>query len=87
MNRSFLLAVARALKPDGELRLATDHAEYFTAMQSTLRESELFERSPRNHSLGNPQTTFEKLFHGRGAQIHRLVLRKVSSRMKGCASQ
>src|SRR5450755_2116535 len=29
VNESFLRAVARALKPGGELRIATDHAEYF----------------------------------------------------------
>ncbi len=86
VNASFLRAAGRALKPDGELRIATDHAEYFAAMRKLLSEFPRFEiRS--NHSLDQPQTTFEKHFHSKGAEIHRLVLRKVSPPRKGFASQ
>jgi tRNA (guanine-N7-)-methyltransferase len=79
VNESFLRAAGRALKPEGELRIATDHAEYFAAMRKLLSEFPRFEiRS--NHSLGQPLTTFEKHFHTKGAEIHRLVLRKFSAR-------
>jgi tRNA (guanine-N7-)-methyltransferase len=80
LSESFLRAVRRALKPRGELHLATDHAEYFSAMQTAVHETNLLEETESNHSLGFPISSFEKRYRQDGVAIHRLLLRKTSPR-------
>ncbi len=84
VNEGFLRAVARALQPGGELRIATDHADYFVAMKDPLQQVEGLELL--EHSLGGPVTTFERHYRSHGVEIHRLALRKVSGRRNETAS-
>ncbi len=78
-SEEFLRAAARALVPNGELRVATDHADYFREMERIARSvPELFARE-EIVSGAQPSTTFEGRFREGGAAIHRLSLRKISS--------
>jgi tRNA (guanine-N7-)-methyltransferase len=80
VTEDFLRAAATALKPEGFLQIATDHADYFAQMQGLIaRVPEIFAAS-EGAALPLPSSTFEKRFQERGAEIHRLVLRKVSER-------
>jgi tRNA (guanine-N7-)-methyltransferase len=80
LNESFLRAAARALKTGGELRMATDHAEYFAAMRESVKQVEGFEPFSIEHSLGLALSTFEKHYRNHGVEIHRLAVRRVSGR-------
>lgn len=74
----FLRAVTRALKPEGELRIATDQGEYFAAILRLIPQvPQLAALSEEECAL--PASTFAARFHERGVDIHRLVLRKVSA--------
>ncbi len=73
----FLGAVAHALIPGGLLRVATDHAEYFRAMQDIWPKVAEFELCPPDAGETGFSTTFEERFRASGARIHRVVLRKV----------
>lgn len=77
VTTGFLRAVARALKSDGAFRIKTDQADYFTAMQRTLREVPELRSIVEDEEPALPATTFEKRFLQDGAPIYRLVLRKV----------
>lgn len=72
----FLCAVARVLMPGGMLRVATDHEEYFAAMERTWPRVSEFEVCPAGEIKPSFSTTFENRFRGGGARIHRVVLRK-----------
>ena len=86
VSESFLRAAARALKTGGELRIATDSADYFAAMRETIDQVGSFAIATE-HSLGAPLSTFEKHYRNHGLEIHRLLLRKVSDRRNETASQ
>lgn len=77
-SAEFLRAVARALIPAGILRVATDHADYFSEMESIWTEMDAFQvESEKTDPVGSSfATTFEKRFHANGARIHRALLRK-----------
>jgi tRNA (guanine-N7-)-methyltransferase len=82
----FFSAIARALKPEGELRMATDQCEYFRLIETRAAEAPGFTPvSPE--AAQSPATTFEERFRARGLEIHRLTLRKVSEPRKALASQ
>ena len=72
----FLRAVAGALIPGGLLRVATDHAEYFSAMEFIWPHAVDFEVCPPGESETGFSTTFESRFRASGAEIHRITLRK-----------
>jgi tRNA (guanine-N7-)-methyltransferase len=80
VNESFLRAIERALKPGGELRIATDHGAYFAAMQVEVRKARGLTLITDVRSANGAATTFEKHFRTSGVAIHRVVLRKVSAR-------
>ncbi len=73
----FLRAVSRVLIAGGLLRVATDHAEYFSAMSAIWPRVEDFEVCPPDAADSAFCTTFEERFRAGGAQIRRVVLRKV----------
>lgn len=75
----FLRAVARALSSGGELRIATDEAEYFRQMQRLLLQAPMLAAEPHDQEDPKPTSTFEERFHERGLPIHRLLLRKRSA--------
>ncbi|MDQ6765795.1 MAG: tRNA (guanosine(46)-N7)-methyltransferase TrmB [Verrucomicrobiota bacterium] len=77
VTAEFLRAASRALQADGELRIATDHADYFSAMQRVVAEVPRLTVVP-DLETATQATTFEERFRERGLEIHRLVLRKSS---------
>jgi tRNA (guanine-N7-)-methyltransferase len=76
-TRDFLDSVAAALEPDGLLRVATDHFDYFQQMERPSRAHPQFEIVDPGDVVF-PSTKFERKFQEQGASIHRLTLRKVS---------
>ena len=74
-NAVFLRAVARALKREGLLRVATDDAPYFSAMQRITTDARDFAIDSADSAM-LPITTFEARFRATGLTIHRLSLRK-----------
>lgn len=82
----FLRELHRVLQPGGEVRLATDHAEYFEWMEDHAAQVEdLFERRPfeRPASAGEGElvgTNFERKYivEGRAFQAMILVKRELS---------
>ena len=76
VTNQFLDIIRRCLTPNGTLFVATDHADYFAAIQRLLSKTEGFVNTDAEWRL--PQSTFEKRFSATGTVIHRLALRKVS---------
>jgi len=92
-NKDFLESVFCALKPDGVLRVATDHLDYFRQIERCAAEKvkegsfkldgfktssfAMFE-SDRSSDAQFPPTKFEKKFRAQGIPIYRLTLRKIS---------
>jgi tRNA (guanine-N7-)-methyltransferase len=92
-TKDFLNSILRALEPNGLLRVATDHLDYFRQIErcaaDPLKESSskfdcLNQSSSPWFEMDNrddaqlPSTKFEKKFCAQGAPIYRLTLRKVS---------
>lgn len=77
VSTSFLRAVSRALKFEGELRIATDDEDYFASIAETVNASTFAICEPQD-AVEFPTSTFEQRFRANGTGIHRLVLRKVS---------
>ena len=71
---AFVAAVHRVLAPDGLFHIATDHPEYFAAIEGLI--SSRFKFMPTESAF--PQSTFEQRFSAAGIAIHRLLLRKIS---------
>ncbi len=80
VSEDFLRAAARALVPHGELRIATDHAEYFAEMERVADRVPIFTARRVAHGEALPSTTFEGRFRESGMEIYRLSLRKTSGR-------
>jgi tRNA (guanine-N7-)-methyltransferase len=75
-NASFLVAIRRALKAGGVLHVATDDADYFSAMQQLLVDTrDLVARDGDARAL--PMSTFETRFRTCNLAIQRLALRKL----------
>ncbi|MEO0515221.1 MAG: tRNA (guanosine(46)-N7)-methyltransferase TrmB [Planctomycetota bacterium] len=78
----FLRELHRVLQPGGEVRLATDHAEYFAWMEDHAAQvAELFERRPfeRPASAGEGElvgTNFERKYIAEGRAFQAMVLVK-----------
>jgi len=81
----FLRELHRVLRPGGEVRLATDHAEYFAWMEDHAAQVEdLFERRPfeRPASAGEGElvgTNFERKYIAEGRSFQAMVLVKRDS--------
>lgn len=72
---AFAGAVAAALEPGGELRLVTDHGEYFAAAKEVL------DAEPRLEPAGVPDdmvdlTNYERKYRAEGRPIHRARYRR-----------
>jgi tRNA (guanine-N7-)-methyltransferase len=93
VTKHFLDSILRALEPNGILRIATDHFDYFQEIErlasSFVNDSRVkldgFKPSSSgrfevvdSNDADSPITTFETKFRADGAPIHRLALRKVS---------
>ena len=71
INQAFLADVVRILEPRGQLRLATDHAEYFQVMVDELKVCE--ELSETSADWDGVRTNYEEKFLAVGLPIHRVV--------------
>jgi tRNA (guanine-N7-)-methyltransferase len=78
VSEEFLRAVARALVPGGELRIATDQTEYFAEMERVTGCIPIFKAQRGMKTEPHPSTTFEERFRESGSEIYRLSLRKTS---------
>ncbi len=76
VSEEFLGGVARVLRPDGLLRIATDHADYFAQMERVCRIAPSFEICGAIEAESIFRTTFESRLTAGGAEIYRMVLRK-----------
>ena len=78
----FLRHLHRTLRDGGEVRLATDHADYFAWMQDhAAQAADLFERRPFEPpgSAGEGElvgTNFERKYRDQGRSFHAMVLAK-----------
>ena len=76
ISESLLVALHRALIPDGKVRIATDDFDYFKQITRLVSHSSLFEAD--NGTVATAAVSkFERRFTQRGVAIHRLVLRKL----------
>jgi tRNA (guanine-N7-)-methyltransferase len=78
----FLDSIARALQPNGLLRLATDQLDYFQQMErlatTHVALAVVDSIAQPDFETDLPVTKFERRFRDAGASIYRLALRKVS---------
>ena len=77
----FLRELHRVLTPDGCVRLATDHADYFAWMQDhTAQVADLFTIEPFDADHAQPGelvgTNFERKYRREGRTFHAMTLRK-----------
>jgi tRNA (guanine-N7-)-methyltransferase len=77
VTKTFLDSIHRALVPHGTLRITTDQIDYFRKIESLAGEAPRFLRIADEQPQSG-SSTFEKRFQQSGAEIYRLVLRKVS---------
>ncbi|MEO5721805.1 MAG: tRNA (guanosine(46)-N7)-methyltransferase TrmB [Chthoniobacterales bacterium] len=75
-SEEFLRAVADVLAPGGLLRVATDHVDYFAAMERIWLRVPMLVACPEAESEIAFTTTFENRFRADGLKIHRLVLQR-----------
>lgn len=78
VTERWLKLITRVLVDGGILQIATDHADYFEWMQRALFRTPALDACSPAEAESLPATTFENRFRIQGAEIHRLVLRKVS---------
>jgi len=84
IQESFLRGVHRKLEPDGLVRIATDHAEYYQWMTEHIeRTGELFDRLPFESpvSAGEGEligTNFERKYRRQGRPFYTMMLKKRS---------
>lgn len=86
VTEGLLASLARALVPQGLVRIATDDTEYFREIERLAAGSLDFIRISAREAPASA-STFETRFRQDGIQIHRLLLRKVSPSRNGTASQ
>lgn len=83
VNGPFLEVAATRLKPQGTLRLMTDHLGYFQAMKSHLTTQGGWVEVPWQDDLHRPITEFETIFRAKGDPIGRIAVKRVGEPM-GC---
>lgn len=79
VTQDFLRAIHRTLVDGGTLRIATDQSDYFRQIDRAAGASDNFEIEKSDGGGGLPLTSFEARFQNAGVEIHRVLLRKVSS--------
>ena len=76
VNVSFLEVVVRKLKPEGVLRLQTDHLGYFASMREQLAEQGGWLEVAWEDDLERPVTEFETIFRAKGDPIGRIAVKR-----------
>lgn len=78
VNGPFLEVAATRLKPQGTLRLMTDHLGYFESMKSHLATQGGWVEIPWEDDLKRPITEFETIFRAKGDPIGRIAAKRVA---------
>jgi tRNA (guanine-N7-)-methyltransferase len=74
---AFAAAAARALSPGGLLRIASDHATYWSVIEEVLCGEPLFERLAEEEAGGwTSGTNYERKFAASGRPVFRAVFRR-----------
>ncbi|MFN2420051.1 MAG: tRNA (guanosine(46)-N7)-methyltransferase TrmB, partial [Gemmatimonadota bacterium] len=76
LSPAFAALAARALEPGGEIRLVTDHAEYFEEAAAALAAAPGLEAAPVDEAAMS-DTNYERKYRAEGRPIHRAVFRRV----------
>jgi len=77
VNADFLRIATSKLKPDGVLRLMTDHPGYFLSMKETLSAQGGWVETPWEDGFVRPVTEFETIFLAKGDPIGRIAVKRV----------
>ena len=80
MNVSFLEVAVTKLKPDGVLRLQTDHLGYFASMKEQLLLQGGWLETSWDDDLVRPVTEFETIFREKGDPIGRIAVKRFLGR-------
>lgn len=67
----FVRSVAKALKPGGDFRFTTDHADYFKAATPVIDAEPALKTAPLWDFSGDPLTEFQQEFLAEGRLINR----------------
>ena len=67
----FVRDLAAALKPGGELRFTTDHADYFATAQEAVTEAGVLNPAPDWNWASDPKTDFQQTFDAEGRSTWR----------------
>ena len=81
VNVSFLEVAVTKLKPDGVLRLQTDHLGYFASMKEQLFLHRGWMETPWEDDLVRPVTEFETIFRAKGDPIGRIAVKRFLGRV------
>ena len=76
VNVSFLEVAVTKLKPDGVLRLQTDHLGYFASMKEQLLLHGGWLETSWEDELQRPVTEFETIFRAKGDPIGRIAVKR-----------
>jgi tRNA (guanine-N7-)-methyltransferase len=76
LSPAFVELAARALEPGGEIRLVTDHAEYFDQAAAALATEATLEPAPVDEEAMTDLTNYERKYRAEGRTIHRAVYRR-----------
>ena len=71
VQAAFVRDLAAALKPGGEFRFTTDHADYFETAQVAVSEAKVLERAPEWDGSLDPKTDFQQGFEAEGRVTNR----------------
>lgn len=76
VNVPFLEVAVTKLKPEGILRLQTDHPGYFDSMKECLADHGGWLEVPWEDELRRPVTEFETIFLAKGDPIGRIAVKR-----------
>ena len=71
VQAGFVRDLAAALRPGGEFRFTTDHADYFATAQAEVAETKVLERAPEWDWAHDPKTDFQQGFEAEGRTTYR----------------
>jgi tRNA (guanine-N7-)-methyltransferase len=77
----FVRDLAAALKPGGEFRFTTDHADYFETAQEAVAEAKVLEHAPEWDWAADPKTDFQQSFDAEGRATYRARWKKRASQL------
>jgi tRNA (guanine-N7-)-methyltransferase len=73
VQADFVGDLAVALRPGGEFRFTTDHADYFETAQAAVIEAGVLERAPEWDWSRDPKTDFQQGFEAEGRVTKRAL--------------